>query len=197
MKDDILRRVRAALKDKEPASHPGSLPPEGERDAAVLFTERFQAGGGEVVSFGSMADAAVWLSDFASQFTSAAVAKGIPESLCPGLPEAPPAEADLGVSMARRAAALTGTMVLDSREGRAVQLLEPVHLVWVQAEALTAGLGGALDGLEKDLPAALGLHSGPSKSSDIGGITVQGVHGPGRVIAALLLPGALNARQTY
>ena len=41
------------------------------------------------------------------------------------------------------------------------------------------------DYLRAGLPAALGLHSGPSKSADIGGTVVTGVHGPGRCIAVL------------
>jgi L-lactate dehydrogenase complex protein LldG len=36
------------------------------------------------------------------------------------------------------------------------------------------------------LPSAIGLHSGPSKSADIGQVLVRGVHGPGRVIAVLV-----------
>jgi len=36
------------------------------------------------------------------------------------------------------------------------------------------------------LPTALGLHSGPSKSADIGQVLVRGVHGPGRVVAVII-----------
>ncbi|MGC8905434.1 LUD domain-containing protein, partial [Thermus sp.] len=38
----------------------------------------------------------------------------------------------------------------------------------------------------KALPAALGLHSGPSKSADIGQVMVKGVHGPGRLVVVVL-----------
>jgi L-lactate dehydrogenase complex protein LldG len=40
--------------------------------------------------------------------------------------------------------------------------------------------------MKEDLPSAVGLHSGPSKSADIGHIMVKGVHGPGRLIAAVI-----------
>jgi L-lactate dehydrogenase complex protein LldG len=48
-------------------------------------------------------------------------------------------------------------------------------------------LGAALDAAREraPLPAALALHSGPSKSADIGRILVRGVHGPGRLVAAV------------
>lgn len=36
------------------------------------------------------------------------------------------------------------------------------------------------------LPRALGLHSGPSKSADIGQVMVKGVHGPGRLVVVVL-----------
>ena len=49
-------------------------------------------------------------------------------------------------------------------------------------------LGDALPELSKRLPAVAGLHSGPSKSADIGRTIVTGVHGPGRCIA-VLIPG--------
>ncbi len=40
--------------------------------------------------------------------------------------------------------------------------------------------------MRDDLPSAIGLHSGPSKSADIGHVMVKGVHGPGRLIAVVL-----------
>ena len=39
------------------------------------------------------------------------------------------------------------------------------------------------------LPSAVGLHSGPSKSADIGQVLVKGVHGPGRVVAVIVGEG--------
>jgi hypothetical protein len=54
-------------------------------------------------------------------------------------------------------------------------------------------LGDALQACREDLPAVLALHSGPSKSADIGQILVTGVHGPGRIIAAILGADAADA----
>lgn len=74
---------------------------------------------------------------------------------------------------------------LSSEDGRRVQLLPPVHLVLLERDRLYPTLLEALLALE-GLPSALGLHSGPSKSADIGQVMVKGVHGPGRLIVILL-----------
>jgi L-lactate dehydrogenase complex protein LldG len=62
----------------------------------------------------------------------------------------------------------------------------PTHVVFVHARDVYATLREALIGLADDLPSAIGFHSGPSKSADIGQILVKGVHGPGRLVAVLM-----------
>lgn len=192
-RERILSRVREANRDREPVSHPGSLPEAaepfgdaGRADPVGAFENRFRAAGGEVVRLTHEAAARVWLEDFAADFESVSLCKGVPEALQPALPPAPPSEASLGISVAVGAAAQTGSLLLSSREGRRAQLLPPVHLVWVRARDVHTTLGDALQACRKDLPAVLALHSGPSKSADIGQILVTGVHGPGRIIAAIL-----------
>ena len=204
-RERILSRVRDANRDREPVSHPGSLPQAAEppgpfseageageaggargADPVRAFENRFQAAGGEVIRLADEAAARGWLENFASEFESVSVCRGVPGTLQPALPAAPPSEASLGVSVAVGAAAQTGSLLLSSREGRRPQLLPPVHLVWVQARDVHTTLGDALQTCREDLPAVLALHSGPSKSADIGQILVTGVHGPGRIIAAIL-----------
>ena len=195
-RDRILQRVREANREREPVAHPGSLPEtieppwavgyEGVADPVEAFESRLRDAGGEVVRLTDEAAARTWLMDFASDFESVSVCEGVPQALQPALPAAPPSEATLGVSVAVGAAAQTGSLVLSSREGRRSQLLPPVHLVWVRAQDVRATLGDALQDCRDDLPATLALHSGPSKSADIGQILVTGVHGPGRIVAAIL-----------
>ena len=105
-----------------------------------------------------------------------------PESLHHAVP---PEHADVGISLAWGAVAETGSLILPSTGARAVQLLPPVHIVWVPAGRVFARLEDALLELQAELPAGVGLHSGPSKSADIGQTVVTGVHGPGRCIAVL------------
>ena len=195
-RERILNRVRAANRDREPVSHPGPLPeaaeppgPFGEAgraDPVGSFESCLRAAGGEVVRLANEETARRWLEEFAGGFESASVCTGVPDALHPALPGVPPSEAALGVSLAVGAAAQTGSLLLSSKEGRRSQLLPPVHLVWVRAEGVRTTLGEALQACREDLPATLALHSGPSKSADIGQILVTGVHGPGRIIAAIL-----------
>ena len=198
----ILARIREASAGREPQPHPGALPPEleppwaqgpeaddttpGSRAVLDAFTRRFRAAGGEVVLLADEDRALRWLARFCASFETATVSPDVPMVLRPGLRGAHPADADLGVSVARGAAAQTGSVLLSSREGRSLQVLPPNHLVWIDPCDVHGTLGEALVAQVSDLPAALALHSGPSKSADIGQIMVKGVHGPGRVVAAIL-----------
>jgi L-lactate dehydrogenase complex protein LldG len=95
----------------------------------------------------------------------------------------------MGISRARGAVAETGSLILDARDGRRAQLLPPIHVMVVEAGEIRETLADALRSLAGDLPSAVGLHSGPSKSADIGQILVQGVHGPGRAVALIIGSG--------
>ena len=195
-RERILSRVREANRDRDPVSHPGPLPEAAEPPARFgdasranpigAFADRLRAAGGEVVQLVDEAAAREWLKKFASEMESVSVCAGVPEAFQPALPVAPPSQAMLGVSMAVGAAAQTGSLLLSSKEGRRPQLLPPIHLVWVHARDMHVTLGEALQTWRDDLPAVLALHSGPSKSADIGQILVTGVHGPGRIIAAIV-----------
>jgi L-lactate dehydrogenase complex protein LldG len=191
-RDLILARVRLAGRIRPSCEHPGDLPdPELDPGAQVeRFSHLFEESGGEVVRLADLKEARRWHAELAGGFDSVAISPALPPELCPGLPDRPPAQADLGVSLAISAVAETGTLLLDSREGRRLQLLPPTHLVWVGASSFKATLAEAIAQAAAEsaggLPAALGLHSGPSKSADIGMVTVKGVHGPGRVIAAIV-----------
>jgi L-lactate dehydrogenase complex protein LldG len=201
-RDRILGRVRAAMLGRDPVPHPGDFAewrPSGTEEASAIdgFQRLFEAAGGSVVRAEDERRAARWLRDFTSDFRTAASGESVPEALRPHLAPAPADRAELGVSMARAAVAETGSLVMDARDGRRSQLLVPTHVVFVRAEDLFHTLRAALAVLRADLPSAIGLHSGPSKSADIGQIMVKGVHGPGRVVAVVIGrdPGKASAPQ--
>jgi L-lactate dehydrogenase complex protein LldG len=192
-RERILTRVRAALAGRRRGEHPGSFQawrPEADPVPPVrAFAERFAHAGGEVVSVATTNEARSWLSSAATAAGSVALGATLPGELHPDTPAIAPESAALGISMARGAVAETGSVILDARDGRRAQLLPPFHVVVVQATDVRETLAGALRSLAGDLPSAVGLHSGPSKSADIGQILVKGVHGPGRVIALIIGPG--------
>lgn len=180
----ILARVQRALQGRPRAllpEHPHTPLPE---DPVDLLLKRLQENGAEALRLPREEAQALALS-LAQGLPGAALGKTLPEDLKPPLPGLPPEEAPLGVSYALFAVAETGSVALSGEDGRKVQLLPPTHLVFVEERRVYGTLLEALKEL-KALPSALGLHSGPSKSADIGQVMVKGVHGPGRLVVAVL-----------
>lgn len=185
----ILARVTRAttLRDKLP--HPGRLDTPAAPDPVAAFVDRFTSQGGEVATPDPDRTPRDWLTSFLAELDAdiATVALGadLPAGLRPRLPGAAPAHADAGISVAWGAVAETGSLILSSTGMRAVQLLPPLHVVWTPADRVFARLEDALLEILPELPESVGLHSGPSKSADIGRTVVTGVHGPGRCIAVV------------
>lgn len=188
MRERILARIRRGLEHRSSVALPEPLPLSmfSPEEALALFGERLSGNGGEVVRLEGLEAAQEWLRHFAQTFAGVSLGQTVPEALHPGLPLLPPEEAPLGISWAVGAVAETGTVLLSSQEGRRTQLLPPAHLVFVAQEKIYPTLAEALSALQAQLPSAIGLHSGPSRSADIGQIMVKGVHGPGRLVAAVI-----------
>lgn len=98
--------------------------------------------------------------------------------------------ADVGITGVRAAVAETGSLVCASgaQAPRGASLIPPRHLAIVAASQVVAdvfdvyGPNGALAAeMRGDLPSNVNLITGPSKTADIEGVLVTGVHGPGEV----------------
>jgi L-lactate dehydrogenase complex protein LldG len=94
-----------------------------------------------------------------------------------------PDVAGAGVSPALYALADTGSVVLAASrdEPRARSLLPFSHVTVVDADRILPGLEELFDRVGDDLPSALAIVTGPSRSADIEQKLAVGVHGPGDV----------------
>jgi L-lactate dehydrogenase complex protein LldG len=94
------------------------------------------------------------------------------------------------ISEASYGLADTGSVVLLSSpsEPRARSLLPPVHVSLLRETRILRGLEELFAAVGGDLPSALAIVTGPSRSADIEQRLVVGVHGPGEV-HVVLLPG--------
>lgn len=90
------------------------------------------------------------------------------------------------------ATAETGTLVCASgpSSARGATLVPPVHIAIVDQTQLVADLFDLFVWLEQcgELPANVNLITGPSKTADIEGVLVTGMHGPG-VVHIILVAG--------
>lgn len=92
--------------------------------------------------------------------------------------------AEIGVTTADALVSETGSVLICSQGGRRrlASLAPPVHLVVAQPSQI---VGSLADAFGRFPDGNLVLISGPSRTADIEGVLVRGVHGPGRVILLL------------
>ena len=102
-----------------------------------------------------------------------------------------PAIEGAGVSRASYGLADTGSVVLEAapHEPRARHLLPEVHVSLLPENRIVAGLEELFAALGRNLPSALAIVTGPSRSADIEQKLAVGVHGPREVHVVLLPPG--------
>jgi L-lactate dehydrogenase complex protein LldG len=101
-----------------------------------------------------------------------------------------PAIGGAGVSRALYGLADTGSVVLaaSGEEPRANSLLPDVHVTILDEGRILPGLEELFEAVGGDLPSALAIVTGPSRSADIEQMLAVGVHGPGEVHVVLTAP---------
>lgn len=199
-RDKILSRVNAAL-----APLPKRAPlPDWDRDLVVLreahagadrwtlFAERFAAVNGrpmisvaELIAFlatnnalHGYCDPRLWpvlKSDFPPQFT---VETEFDRTRVD--------DYQFGITSSLGAIAETGTVILsDATSSRRLGALAPwIHIALVSRENIFLDLPAAVSAMPAD-PNIIWV-TGPSKTADVEGILIEGVHGPGIQIALLV-----------
>jgi L-lactate dehydrogenase complex protein LldG len=92
------------------------------------------------------------------------------------------------VSEALYGLADTGSVVLAAspEEPRSRSLLPEVHVSLLRVERILPGLAELFAAVGGELPSALAIITGPSRSADIEQSLTIGVHGPGEVHVVLL-----------
>lgn len=101
-------------------------------------------------------------------------------------------EVDAGVTDVHAALAETGTLICrsDAEHGRGVSLVPAVHIAIVRASDILPDMLDYMASVRgpspRELPSAQAFITGPSKTADIEGILITGVHGPGRVFVLLV-----------
>jgi L-lactate dehydrogenase complex protein LldG len=105
-------------------------------------------------------------------------------------------DADVGITDAHAALAETGTLigVSDAEHGRSLSLLPPRVIVLLRARDVLADMLDYWARFEspadhRELPSSQVFITGPSKTADIEGELVTGVHGPGEMHVLLLDDG--------
>jgi len=201
-RDDILRRVRHALRDVRTGdeSAPGTREPRVPQhpvDVVSLFVDRvadYQA----VVTRCTTSEAPGAVALALSGTVNVLVPEGFPDNLLPGdhrriedsgLSASALDAVDAVLTTASVGIAETGTIVLDHGPGqgrRAVTLVPDRHVCVVRADQVVADVPEAVALLDPARPQT--WISGPSATSDIELERVEGVHGPRQLYVIVVDP---------
>ncbi len=101
-------------------------------------------------------------------------------------------DTDAGITDVHAALAETGTMICNSDAGhsRGLSLIPPVHIPLVRASDILPDMldyWARIKGKRgRELPSSMAFITGPSKTADIEGVLITGVHGPGAVHVMLV-----------
>ncbi len=209
-KEELLARVRTALRGRCGASGPGAAAPVHARAGSPaerinLFRSRFEELGGTFVAAASPDEAARALREALTHDGIAALlpAENDAAALAVGRALAPmgswriaapgdirqaAAPPSAGIQSAEYAIAETGTLVQTSGGGRTLLpgLATDVHVALLSPGAFVDRMEECLAALAGNPPRNISFITGPSRTADIELTLTVGVHGPARVIAVLL-----------
>lgn len=210
-REAFLTRVRQAVRDGNRAGVTPPLPERGTLayqgggpDPVALFCRQLEAAGGVPHRVPDLATATAKVRELLRSMGAKRVlvgndplltSMGLASALSSeGLTVTPVASltgttareaffaADVSVTGAKHLIAETGSLVVECAPGlpRSESLLPPIHLVVADRSRLLADLFDVFPP-GREMPSALTIITGPSKTGDIELKLVTGVHGPGEV----------------
>lgn len=193
-RDIILSRVRSAL---APLSDRARLPDwdlelaeakklVGAEDPETVFTRRIAGVNGRAFTDAAICLGALlqggWKRGYCDPTLWPLLSRHLPEGLEVSLDfdRARVDDYDFGITRAVGAVAETGSLIIDdaSTSHRLAALAPWVHIAVVSRKNIHTFLADALSELGDD-PNVI-LVTGPSKTADVEGILIEGVHGPGQ-----------------
>lgn len=194
-REAILSRVRDALAPlgaRAPLPEVPGSPPAADTDPVAEFSRRLVLAGGEAFlepdGVAARLEAGGWTRGYCDPSLWAALAPAFGPGFVVELEfdRGRIDEYDFGITRAAGAIAETGTIVIDdaSTSRRLAALAPWVHIAVLRRCDIHATLPGAIAALGGD-PNVIWC-TGPSKTADVEGILIQGVHGPGVQIALVL-----------
>ena len=188
-RDEILGRVRSAIRDAEPPSNIAREYRTATDDDLQTFFDRlahYEAKTHQVAEHDLDQAVRELLGD--GKIVAPA---GIPDAwVANPLTDEPPLDphdldaCDGVITTCALAIAQTGTIVLDGGPGmgrRALTLVPDYHLCVVRQEQIVSSVPEAITQLQTDPTRPLTFISGPSATVDIEMVRVRGVHGPRRL----------------
>ena len=188
-RDEILGRVRSAIRDAEPPSNIAREYRTATDDGLQTFFDRlahYEAKTHQVAEHDLDQAVRELLGD--GKIVAPA---GIPDAwVANPLTDEPPLDphdldaSDGVITTCALAIAQTGTIVLDGGPGmgrRALTLVPDYHLCVVRQEQIVSSVPEAITQLQTDPTRPLTFISGPSATVDIEMVRVRGVHGPRRL----------------
>ncbi len=201
--EDMLGRIRAALGGRTgeapipPALDAGLIRTTGAAQLIETFTQRATAAGARVrpVSMAELPEVLASLlrgcraaslgfadDELRAVARAALVAAEVSDSGA-GSDRDAHFESEIGLTDVEAAIAESGTLVYvcSAERPRAACFVPPVHVALVRKERVVADLVDYLAERPLPVPSSELLITGPSKTADIEGVLIQGVHGPGEV----------------
>jgi L-lactate dehydrogenase complex protein LldG len=201
-RDNILKKIKQALKQPVPVPFPATQPlppyPALQQEPALEFAERFTSLQGRfsycsseeelVTQLNALAEKRKWKKIFCRE---AALREMLDASGFPPNYHTKLADCDAAITGCEYLVARTGSILLSSagESGRTVSVYAPIHICIAYTHQVVEDIS---DGLEKVLlqnptyPSLLTLATGPSRTADIEKTLVVGVHGPKEVFCFLI-----------